>query len=126
MKVKSDLSNSSNSILKSTLNKPNRLDTWLKRVLSYPGCDERNLYVNTLSWKATVFILIYSPVFIAGLLLFAPQAILYIQYSYFVFGLMAGSLFMHHVFKKHILLTQVAQNVAFQFITFYFILKLGG
>lgn len=64
------------------LKKSNKLDSWLKKVLSYPGCDERNLYVNTLSWKTTLFLLIYISIFTAGILIFAPQARLYIQFVF--------------------------------------------
>ena len=46
------ISDSGISILNPEPKKPYKLDSWLKRVLSYPGRDEREIYLNILSWKA--------------------------------------------------------------------------
>jgi len=51
-----------------------KLDLWLKSKLNYPGCDERNLYLNLLSWKGNAFVMVYVPILIAGLMIFAPEA----------------------------------------------------
>lgn len=102
------------------------LNVWLEKKLSYPGCTHKELFGHKSVWRNTVFAFSHTLLVTAGLLIFAPQLTLFVDYGYVLLILFTLTLNLFLIFPKHFMVVGFSQGFSFNLITFYFILQLGG
>jgi signal transduction histidine kinase/DNA-binding response OmpR family regulator len=100
---------------------------WLEKKLSYPGCTDKQLQGNKTSFKSHIFLAAGSIVLFAiPLLIFAPQAKIYIHYMTAFSGLYTLSLLLQLFFPKQHIAVHAFIGTVMHLMTFYAIIKLGG
>ncbi len=104
-----------------------RLNLWLEKKLSYPGCTDRQLQGNITVFYNHIFLAI-APiiVFLIPLLFFAPQATIFIYYMIAIGGLYTLSLLLQLLFPSHYMVTHLCISISMYLIFFYAMIRLGG
>jgi len=103
-----------------------KLNFWLEKRLSYPGCTQKELYGHKSVWGSALFAFFHSLLLTAGLLVFAPQLTLFIHYGFALLALLTLTLNLFLIFPKYFMVAGFFQGFSFNLITFYIILRLGG
>jgi signal transduction histidine kinase/DNA-binding response OmpR family regulator len=105
----------------------NRANSWLAKKLSYPGCTDRQLQGNKTSFKSHIFLAVGTIIiFVIPLLIFAPQATIYISYMIAFSGLYTLSLILQLILPKHHIAVHAFIGTVMHLMTFYAIIRLGG
>jgi signal transduction histidine kinase/DNA-binding response OmpR family regulator len=104
-----------------------RLNLWLEKKLSYPGCTDRQLQGNITVFYNHIFLAI-APiiVFLIPLLIFAPQATIFIYYMIAIGGLYTLSLLLQLLFPSHYMVTHLCISISMYLMFFYAMIRLGG
>lgn len=104
-----------------------KFNLWLEKRLSYPGCTDRQLQGNKTSFKSHVFLAIGTIIiFVIPLLIFAPQATIYIHYMIAFSGLYTLSVILQLILPKHHMAVHAFIGTVMHLMTFYAIIRLGG
>lgn len=104
-----------------------KANLWLEERLTYQGCTDRQLQGNKTSFKSHIFLAFGSLILFAiPLMIFAPQATIYIHYMFAFSGLYTLSLLLQLIFPRHHLIVHAFIGTVMHLMTFYTILKLGG
>jgi len=104
-----------------------KLDLRIEQLVAYPGCDQKTLNTRKTMWIATVFGLVHVILHTGAFLIFAPQSLhLLITYGYILlFVLLLALLIVPHL-RVSFIPYYIFHLSILLFLTFYFILKLGG
>jgi signal transduction histidine kinase/DNA-binding response OmpR family regulator len=102
------------------------LDLWLEKRIFYPGYSNKQIYVHKSAWKNTAFAFIHTFVITVGLLIFAPQATLFIHYGYTMLILFTVILSLFLVFPRLFISIGFVTSIGQHLVTFYYIFLLGG
>jgi signal transduction histidine kinase/DNA-binding response OmpR family regulator len=103
-----------------------KLKLWLERKLSYPGCTDIQLQGFISSFESHIFLSVFSLMIAIALLIFAPQATIYIYYMIAFTSLYSLSLLLQLLFPRRHLAIHAFIGSVMHLMTFYAILKLGG
>jgi signal transduction histidine kinase/AraC-like DNA-binding protein len=104
-----------------------KLNVWLERKLSYPGCTDRQLQSLKTGFEENVFLVTGSLLIYAiPLSIFAPQATIYIHYMVAFSGLFTLSLLLTFIFPRRHVVVHAFIGTLMHLMTFYTIIKLGG
>lgn len=103
-----------------------KLNPWLEKKLSYPGCTHNKLVGHQSVWKNTLTSFISTLLLTLGLLIFAPQLTLLIHYGYVLLILFPLTLNLFLLFPHRFMVVGFSQGLSLNLISFFFILKLGG
>ena len=103
------------------------MNLWLEKKLSYPGCTDRQLQGNITVFYNHIFLAI-APiiVFLIPLLIFAPQATIFIYYMIAISGLYTLSLLLQLLFPSHYMVTHLCISISMYLMFFYAMIRLGG
>ena len=107
-------------------NGSHKLNLWLEKKLSYPGCTKKQLQGNINVFENHIFLALYPLMYIIGLSIFAPQATIYIHYAIAFSILYTLSLSLQLLFPRHHLVIHVFISSTMHLMTFYTIIQLGG
>jgi len=99
---------------------------WLEKRLSYPGCTKKQLKGNITVFENHIFLTMYSLSIGISLMVFAPQATIYIKYAFAFSSLYAFSLAMQLILPRRHLFIHTFISSTMHLLTFYFIIRLGG
>ncbi len=112
------------------MNKKNifqKLDLRIEQLVAYPGCDQKRLNTRKTMWIATFFGLVHVILHTGAFLIFAPQSLhLLISYGYILLLVLLIALFIVPQLRANFIPYYIFHLSILLFITFYFILKLGG
>jgi signal transduction histidine kinase/DNA-binding response OmpR family regulator len=100
---------------------------WLEKKLSFPGCTDRQLQGNKTVFYNHIFLAI-APiiVFLIPLLIFAPQATIFIYYMIAIGGLYTLSLLLQLMFPSRYMVTHLCISISMYLMFFYAMIRLGG
>ncbi len=103
------------------------MNLWLEKKLSFPGCTERQLQGNITVFYNHIFLAI-APiiVFLIPLLIFAPQATIFIYYMIAISGLYTLSLLLQLLFPSRYMVTHLCISISMYLMFFYAMIRLGG
>ena len=104
-----------------------KLNLWLEKKLSFPGCTDRQLQGNITVFYNHIFLAI-APiiVFLIPLLIFAPQATIFIYYMIAIGGLYTLSLLLQLLFPSRYMVTHLCISISMYLMFFYAMIRLGG
>lgn len=103
-----------------------KFNLWLEKRLSYPGCTDRQLQGNITVFENQIFLAVFTLTAAIGLLVFAPQATIFMQYLIAFSSLYVLSLLMQLLFPGRFMVTQICVNLMMHVLTFYYVIQLGG
>lgn len=104
-----------------------KIMTWVERLLSYPGCDQKTLNTRKTIWVSTVFGLFHVVLLTTAFLILAPDSLrILIHYGFILITVLVLTLIISPHLKAHFAKYFVAHLTVMLSATFYFILKLGG
>lgn len=104
-----------------------KLDLRIEQLVTYPGCDQKTLNTRKTMWIATFFGLVHVILHTGAFLVFAPQLLhILITYGYILLLILLLALFIVPQLKATFIRYYLFHLSILLFITFYFILKLGG
>lgn len=103
-----------------------KVNLWLEKRLSYPGCTNKQLQGNTTVFENHIFLSLASLMIGIALMIFAPQATIYKNYMIAFSSLYALSLLLQILFPRNYMLTHTFISSTMHLLTFYFIIRLGG
>jgi signal transduction histidine kinase/CheY-like chemotaxis protein len=102
------------------------LDLWLEKRISYPGYSNKQIDVHKSIWKNNAFAFIYCLAFLFGILIFAPQTILIIDYLYVMILIFIASLSLFLVLPRLFIPIGFSMSILQLTASFYYMLRLGG
>ncbi|MDP4275577.1 MAG: ATP-binding protein [Bacteroidota bacterium] len=103
------------------------LYSWLEKRLFYQGCTDRQLQGNITVFENHTFFAIGSLlVYVIPLLIFAPQATIYIHYMIAFSCLYTLSVLLQLLFPRRHLVIHTCISSTMHLMTFYTVLQLGG
>ncbi|HOU02495.1 MAG: helix-turn-helix domain-containing protein [Bacteroidales bacterium] len=103
-----------------------RLNLWLEKKLSFPGCTSKQLQGNITVFENHIFLSLASLMIGIALMLFASAATIFINYMIAFSSLYALSLLLQILFPRNYMLTHTFISSTMHLLTFYFIIRLGG
>jgi signal transduction histidine kinase/DNA-binding response OmpR family regulator len=104
-----------------------KLNLWLEKKLSYPGCTDIQLQGFITSFESQIILVTGSLlIFIIPLSIFAPQATIYLHYMIAFASLYALSLLLQLFFPRCHLVIHTFIGLVMHLMTFNTIMKLGG
>jgi signal transduction histidine kinase/CheY-like chemotaxis protein len=103
-----------------------KMNLWLEKRLSYPGCTERQLQGNITVFENQIFLAVFTGIAAIALLIFNPQATIFMQYLIAFSSLYVFSLMMQLLFPGRFMVTQICINLMMHLLTFYYVIQLGG
>lgn len=106
--------------------KLNKLNLWLEKRLSFPGCTERQLKGNITVFYNHIFLVIFPLLLMVFLLLFAPRATIIIYYCIAICCLYTLSLFLQLLFPSRYMIHHPIISILMYLMFFYVMIKLGG
>lgn len=98
----------------------------LEKMLSFPGCTNKQLQGNITVFENHIFLSSASLIIGIALMIFAPVATIFIKYMFAFSSLYALSLLLQILFPQRFMLTHTFISSTMHLMTFYFIIRLGG
>ena len=103
-----------------------KLNLWLEKKLSFPGCTNKQLQGNITVFDNHIFLSFFSLMIAISLLIFAPQVTIYIHYMIAFSSLYALSLLLQLLFPRPYLVIHTFISSTMHLLTFYYMIQLGG
>lgn len=103
-----------------------KLTLWLEKKLSFPGCTNKQLQGNITVFENHIFLSFFSLLIAVALLIFAPQATIYIHFMIAFSSLYAISLLLQLLFPRPYMVIHTVISSTMHLLTFYYIIQLGG
>src|SRR5512140_2452076 len=103
-----------------------KLNFWLEKKLSFPGCTKKQLQGNITVFENHIFLSVFSLMIAITLLIFAPQLTIYIHYMIAFSSLYALSMILQLLFPRPYLVIHTFISSTMHLLTFYYIIRLGG
>ena len=102
------------------------LSLWLEKKLYFPGCTDKQLQGNITVFYNHIFLAIAPLLFLISLLIFAPQATIFIYYMIAISCLYTLSLLLQLLFPSHYMVTHPFISISMYLMFFYAMVRLGG
>ena len=107
--------------------KLNKLNQWLEKKLSFPGCTDRQLQGNITVFYNHIFLAVASlMVFGIPLMIFAPQATILIYYMLAISCLYTLSVLLQLLFPSRYMIHHPFISISMYLMFFYAMIRLGG
>jgi signal transduction histidine kinase/DNA-binding response OmpR family regulator len=103
-----------------------KLNSWLEKKLSYPGCTDKQLQGNITAFENHIFLIVYAFLVEICCLIFAPHFTLGIQYLTLFTILYILSLVLQLLFPSHHLAIHAFIGSTMHLLTFYYVFQMGG
>ena len=104
-----------------------KFNLWLENKLYFPGCTDRQLQGNiTVFYNHIYLAIVPIIVFLIPLLIFAPQATIFIYYMIAISGLYTLSLLLQLLFPRRYMVTHLCISISMYLMFFYAMIRLGG
>jgi signal transduction histidine kinase/DNA-binding response OmpR family regulator len=103
-----------------------KLNLWLERRLSFPGCTDRQLQGNINVFENHIFLSATGLIYTIILSVFAPWLTLYINYMIAFGSLYLISLALQLLFPKPYMVIHTCISTTMYLLTFYYIFRMGG
>ena len=103
-----------------------KLNLWLEKKLSFPGCTDRQLQGNITVFENHIFLVIAPFALVILLSIFAPQATIFINYLIAICGLYTLSLLLQLLFPSRYMVHHPFISITMYLMFFYAMMRLGG
>ena len=103
-----------------------KLNSWLEKKLSFPGCTDRQLQGNITVFENHIFLVIAPFTLVISLSIFAPQATIFIKYLTAICCLYTLSLLLQLLFPSRYMVHHPFISITMYLMFFYAMMRLGG
>jgi len=103
-----------------------KLNVWLEKKLSFPGCTDRQLQGNITVFYNHIFLVIAPFALVISLSVFAPQATIFIKYLTAICCLYTLSLLLQLLFPSRYMVHHPFISITMYLMFFYAMMRLGG
>jgi signal transduction histidine kinase len=104
----------------------NKFHRWPEKELSFPGCTDRQLKGNTTLFYNHIFLVISPLLILISLLIFAPQATIFIYYCTAIACLYTLSVLLQLLFPSRYMIHHPFISISMYLMFFYAMIWLGG
>jgi signal transduction histidine kinase/CheY-like chemotaxis protein len=103
-----------------------KLNVWLEKKLSFPGCTNKQLQGNVTVFYNHIFLSATGLIYAISLSIFAPGLNLYIHYTGAFGSLYLLSLILQLLFSRPYMVVHTCISSTMYLLTFYYIYRMGG